>query len=181
MQNDPVDPTHFNQKPRRKAEYIMPPNLLKAKTGSGGLGEEILRKAELLLEKNTVDFLPLAEIYLNTLQQSIEKVREADSEADRERLVATMIYPAMQLKANGGMFRFPLVTTIADRLVQFLEVIATPDIDAIEIILAFHTAIRAIVMGRITGDGGRYGRELLDALDSACTRYLERYPENGRR
>ena len=62
-----VKPHHFDQVPRRKAEFIKPPNILKAKVGSGGLSEDILNKAQLLLENNTVDFQPLAEIYLNSL------------------------------------------------------------------------------------------------------------------
>ncbi len=56
-----------------------------------------------------------------------------------------MLYPAMQLKANGGMFRYPLITRISETLLQFLEVIAEPDQDAIEIVLAFHTTIQAVL------------------------------------
>jgi hypothetical protein len=76
------------------------------------------------------------------------------------------------------MFHYPLVTYISDKLVQFLEVIEEPDIDAVEIVLAFHTTIRAVVLGNITGDGGLHGQELISALDQACVRYFERYPEN---
>jgi hypothetical protein len=179
----PVKPetTHFAQKVRRKAEFITPPNTLKAKVGSGGLSEDILEKAQALLEHSAVDFTPLAELYLNTLMKGVEAARTSEQlidEKESELLIAGMLYPSMQLKANGGMFRYALVTTIADRLVQFLEVVETPDTDALEIVLAFHTTIRAIVMGRITGTGGRHGKELIDALDDACRRYFERHPEN---
>jgi hypothetical protein len=89
-----------------------------------------------------------------------------------------MLYPAMQLKANGGMFHYPLVTSLADKLIQFLEVIAEADIAAIEIVLAFFTAIRAVVMGRITGSGGLQGAELQQALEEACQRYFTKNPDN---
>ena len=89
-----------------------------------------------------------------------------------------MLYPAMQLKANGGMFHYPLVTRIANRLVQFLEVIAVPDAAAIEIVVAFHTTLRAVIMGKVSGDGGKHGNELALALEAACTRYFEHYPGN---
>ena len=108
----------------------------------------------------------------------VNAAREGGSNADPEPLIASILYPSMQLKANGGMFHYALVTTIADKLVQFLEVIIHPDADALEIVLAFHTTIRAVIMGRIQGDGGRYGSELVDALDSACMRYFDRYPYN---
>ncbi len=171
---------HFNRQPVRKAEFIMPPNTLKAKVGSGGLAEEILSKAELLLEKNTADFLPLADMYLNSLQKGMDQARDTDTsaldESGNESVIAAMLYPAMQLKANGGMFRYPMVTRIADRLIQFLEVIHKADLDALEIVMAFHATIRAVVLGRIMGDGGRQGADLIAALDDACHRYFERNP-----
>lgn len=169
---------HYNQKPRRKAEFIRPPNMLKAKVGSGGLSDEILQKAQDLLENNSVDFLPLAEMYLATLFRGIEYAKAHYSSEENEAIITNMLYPAMQLKANGGMFHYPLITSMADKLVQFLEVIIEPDTDAMEIVLAFHTTLRAVVTGKITGDGGQHGQELLKALDDACTRYFERYSNN---
>jgi len=172
-------PVHFDQEPKRNAEYIKPPNTLKAKVGSGGLSDSILEKAQLLLENNSVDFQPLAEMYLGSLMRGIDEANaNCDKDIDPEITIATMLYPAMQLKANGGMFHYPLITVISDKLVQFLEVLEDADIDAIEIVLAFHTTIRAVVLGKITGDGGRHGQELIDALDQACMRYFERYPDN---
>ena len=67
----------------------------------------------------------------------------------------------------------PLVTRIADKLIQFLEVTAVPDKDAIEIVMAFHTTIRAVLMGRVTGSRGKHGDELMQALEDACLRYAE--------
>ena len=172
------DPKHYKQKQRRKAEYIKPPNLLKAKVGSGGLSDNILAKAQALLENNSVDFQPLAELYLNSLFGGIERTRKDLKNGETEFQIASMLYPAMQLKANGGMFHYPLVTTIADRLVQFLEVIELVDDNAIEIVLAFHTTLRAVIMGKIQGDGGTHGADLIAALDQACMRFFERYPDH---
>lgn len=166
---------HFSQKPRRSAEFIKPPNMLKTKVGSGGLSDDILDKAEDLLESNTVDFQPLAEMYLVSLMKGIELAKEADLDDDQEYVISRMLYPGMQLKANGGMFHYPLVTRIADKLIQFLEVIERVDIEVVEIVMAFHTTIRAVVMGRVSGDGGRHGIELMRALNEACTRYFDKY------
>jgi len=165
---------HFNQKPLRNAEFITPPNLLKNKVGNGGLSEDILEKAQALLENNTIDFAPLGEMYLNNLLCGIEESKNATSADDQEHLISLMLYPAMQLKANGGMFHYQLVTDISDRLIQFLEVIKEPDIEAIEIVLAFYTTIRAVIHGKITGSGGTHGDELLRALNLACIKYFER-------
>jgi hypothetical protein len=56
------------------------------------------------------------------------------------------------------MFRYPLMTRIADKLIQFLEMIAAPDKDAIEIVLAFHMTMRAVLTGRITGSAAVMAR-----------------------
>jgi hypothetical protein len=133
-------------------------------------------KAQALLENNAVDFQPLAEMYLSGLTGGIERARNPDPGESEEVLITGMLYPAMQLKANGGMFRNPLVTRIADKLIEFLEVIAAPDRDAVEIVLAFHMTMRAVLMGRVTGSGGSHGDELMQALDAACRRYFEHYP-----
>lgn len=175
MVTQPPQPPHFMQKPRRKAEFLKPPNMLKTKVGGGGLSDEILDKAQQLLENNTVDFQPLADMYLNSLAKGIDLAKDANPGEDNEYIISCMLYPAMQLKANGGMFHYPLVTQIADKLIQFLEVIEHPDIEAIEIVLAFHTTIRAVILGQVKGSGGKHGAELLTALNDACIRYFEKY------
>ncbi len=168
--------THFNQKQRRKAEFIKPDNLLKQKVGSGGLSNDILEKAQTLLENNTVDFEPLCNIYLSTLQQGVETAKSFSSDDDLEHVLSRIIYPAMQLKANGGMFHYHLITSIADKLIQFLEVLNELDDGAIEIITAFHTSMRAVIQGKIKGDSGQHGKDLLMALEKACLRYFNKHP-----
>lgn len=168
---------HYNRTPVRKAEFIRPPNTLKQKVGKGGLSDDILDKAQKLLEENTVDFEPLANMYMTSLSNGIEMAKGFAPSDDIEEIIATMLYPAMQLKANGGMFNYPLVTRIADKLIQFLEVIVEPEIEAVEIVLAFHTTLTAVVQGKVKGDGGKNGDELLQALTDACMRYFEKHPE----
>lgn len=191
IDNDVDNIRHYNQKPRRKAEFIRPPHNLKAKVGSGGLSDEILNKAQELLEENTVDFIPLAEMYLDSLLKGIEKAKEQNNrrknskkesdqgpDSSKEYIISAMLYPAVQLKANGAMLKYPLVTRIANRLVHFLEVLAETDEDALEIVQAFYTAIRAVIAGRVTGNAGETGQELFSALDNACLRYFNRAPYN---
>ena len=166
---------HFNQSPRRKAEFITPPNTIKQKVGSGGLSEEILERAEELLENYAVDFLPLAEIYLDNLMKGIRVCQNPPPGQSAEYLISTMLYPGMQLKANGGMFHYPLVTVMADKLIQFLEVIETPDDKAVEIVIAFHATIKMVVQARIQGEPNAKGRSLVKALNEACERYFKKF------
>ena len=65
--------------------------------------------------------MPLAEMYLSSLMKGIDLAKNPPSSHDKEYVISTMLYPGMQLKANGGMFHYPLVTTIADKLIQFFR------------------------------------------------------------
>ena len=170
--------TNSNQKPRGKAEFIKPLNILKSKVGYGGLNDAILDKAQAVLENYSVDFRPMAELYLATMLRGIERARKPAAGEDGESLILGMLYPAMQLKANGGMFRYQLVTRVAVQLIQFLEALAVPDQDVIEIVLAFHVTMQTILKGRITGSGGKHGEDLRQALVAACLRYFEHHPDN---
>ena len=175
------DNQHYQMTPRRKAEFFNPPNQLKLKVGNGGLAEDILNKAQALLENNSMDFLPLGEMYLDALSKGIEQARTPPEGMENEAIIAAILFPGMQLKANGGMFHYDLITQIADRFIQFMEVVDTVDSDALEIILAFHTTIRAVLVARIKGDGGKRGEDLLNALIKACYRYFEKYPINKKK
>lgn len=168
---------HYQMTPKRKADFFMPPNHLKMKVGNGGLSEDVLNKAQALLENNTIDFRPLGELYLESITRGMEQARNKAPETNPENIITTILFPVMQLKANGGMFHYELVTRIADRLIQFLEVVEELDADALEIVQAFHTTIRAILLGQIRGNGGQRGDELMNALVEACYRYFEKYPE----
>ena len=89
---------HYNQTRKRNAEFIKPPNKLKLKAGSGGLGDDILEKAQRLLEENTVNFEPLATMYLNDLKNGIEAIKNAKPEEDREYLISLMMFPTSIIK-----------------------------------------------------------------------------------
>lgn len=168
--------TLYPNEPRRRAEFIFPPNTLKAKVGSGGLDERIILKAQRVIDESGVDFLPIGKRYLASLQEGMRTAASSRGKVDDEALIATMIYPAMQLKANGGMFGYPDVTAVAARLIRFLEYLREPNTDAIDLVKVFTDSLQAIL---IMGDKGRsissHSDDLNMALDDACKRYFEKY------
>lgn len=171
--------SHFDQVPRRRAEFIKPPNPLKGKVGSGGIAADILSKAQQVLESNTMDFGPLAEVYLTTLSDAIDRSGAVvGTDGDHETAIIGMLYPTMQLKANGGMFHYPLVTRLSDKLVQFLEVIEKVDGDVMELMTAFITTVRVVLASKIMKESDPQGRELVMAMDDACRRYFAKHPYN---
>lgn len=155
----------------RRAELISPPNILKQKVGSGGLDESVLVKAQDMIEENTVDFVPIATMLMNTLRVVLKKIRKGEVEG--EEAIEALIYPSMQIKSQGGMFHFKLVTEMSDILVNFLETVHAPDEDVLEIVNAHLLAISAALMGRVDSDGGASGAALREELNAACQRYYK--------
>ena len=161
---------NFQNQPKiRRAELINPPNRIKQKVGGGGIDENIITKAQELLEHNTVDFKPIADMLMDVLNEAIQNTKSGNLTG--EKAIEAMIYPAMQLKAQGAMFHFPLVTELSNILVNFLETVTNTDKDVIDLVVAHKMAINAVIAGRVQGDGGAKGKELREALMDACNRY----------
>lgn len=166
-----MDNTFNNQKKIRNAELITPPNALRDKVGSGGIDNLVLQRAQELLETNVQDFSPIAEMFLDVLDEHIEKCRKG--ELTDEEAIEQLIYPTMQLKGQGTMFNYPLVTEICSILVSFLEVIEDLNNNTYDVIMAHKMTLRAVLSSKIKDDGGARGRALVDALKDACLRYFQ--------
>lgn len=159
------------QKKVRKAELISLPNKLKEKVGSGGIDETVLIKAQELLENNTIDFKPIAQMLMDVLNEAISDAKAGTLKG--ESAIAALLYPAMQLKAQGSMFHYPLISEISNILVNFLETVDDTDKDVMDIVVAHKMSMNAVLASQIKGDGGKVGRELRDALLDACARYYK--------
>lgn len=173
IENKDQDP-HFNQPVKRPVEYFNPENVLKRKVGSGGLDETILQRAQELLESSDIDFTAQGQRFLMSLREGIRLAETQSHRFEMEALLATITQPAMQLKANGAMFGYPLVTKIADLMIRFIEVLTELDKDALDIFNGFRTALNAVIVGQIKGDGGQEGANLYSALQDACQRYFDK-------
>ena len=162
-----------DKKKKKKARLINPPNNLKQKVGTGGLNVKILEKAEHFIFENKFDFEPYARDFLDRLEDEIKVIRK--EKLHGKEAVERLIKPIMGLKANGGMFGYPLITEIADIVLNFLENIEDMNEDAYEILNAHEKSLKIIVQNKLTGTGGAYGRELGDELLKACHRYYKKY------
>lgn len=160
-----------------KARFITPPNLLKQKVGSGGLSKDILERAQKLLEHNNIEFHPIAYTYMEFLYAGIENAYNPPEDSNEEDLLENLVSPIMQLKGNGGMFHYPLVTKISAKMVLFLESLKGIDNDVLEITQAYYTTITAILQSNLKGDGGVEGDSLYQAICDACDRYSKKHPD----
>lgn len=170
--NAPQDETVYfeDYERQRDAELITPPHEIKQKVGSGGIDPKLIQKAEQHIQQNKTDFAPIAETYLQMLDDSCDQFQK-DGINDDSAFEA-LLFPLVQLKAQGGMFKYPLITEISGRAINFLEVIKALDNDAYEIISAHKMALKAVMDNDIKGNGSTEGAALTQALQDACIRYF---------
>jgi hypothetical protein len=153
----------------RKAKLVKPPNLLKKKVGNGGFDPAVLKKAQAALDENTVDFKPLAVDLIQILNETVGIIKSGS--VTGEAAIESLIYPAMQLKAQGSLFHYPLITDIANVLVNFLETIVTADKDALNIVTAHKASLNIVLAKEIREKDGAIGKNLCAELIDACNRY----------
>lgn len=161
---------------QREAEIIIPPNTLQEKVGMGGIDPVMLQRAEDFLKSNNQDFQPIADTYFDLLDKSIQRILKEEIIGDEA--FEALLYPLVQLKAHGTMFKYPIVTEISGMLINFLEVIKSLDKDAADVILAHKMTLQAVLSRQIKTDKDEEGRALTEALKNACMRYFQTYGQS---
>jgi hypothetical protein len=156
-----------------KAKFHDPPNVLRQKVGYGGIDPERIAKAEDYIQTNKADFIPYAEKIAVKLGAAIKKARAGKQ--DDKVAIEVVIRIIMELKANGGMFRYMLMSEIAGIMLNFLENIPSLNEDVFEIMDANYDALNVIIKNRLSGSGGHEGRALADELYKACQRYYTKH------
>lgn len=81
----------------------------------------------------------------------------------------------MQLKANGGMFQYQLISEIAALALHFLENVETVNDDALQVVDVHAKTIHIIIANDLKGDGGKEGYALVKELEKACKRFFGKY------
>ncbi len=154
--------------------FSTPRNRLKEKVGEGGLPSYVIKKCQDFLESNPVDFVPHARRFLERLELLREDI-ERNPGASAELRVPEIVNIIMQLKSNGSMFHYQLISMTSDVMLRFLENVTVLDKDFLEIFMVYNKVLDIIVNKRLTGNGGREGYILTQELHSACLRYYTKY------
>lgn len=171
--------TNESQGPLKKVKYYNPPNVLRKKVGGGGIDPDRLQRAELYIQANDLDFTPIAVDMLARLEKAIADVKSG--RITGKDTVRAIVGPVMELKANGGMFKYPLISEIADVVLNFLETVDELNGDGMEIIDVHQKTLQAIIVNRLKGSGGKEGTALTRELIDACNRYFKKYGDKERK
>ncbi len=162
--------------PKKKAKFYTPQNSLRLKAGYGGMDPAVMDRAETFIQANDYDFTDTAKSILDRLDRAVDAVKHDDHRTKEgiNRIVA----PIMELKANGAMFKFPLLTDVADIVLDFLENIEHLNDDAFEIVAIHRRTMRIIVDQKLRGTGGKQGDILVNELVEVCRRYNKKYNQD---
>ncbi len=152
-----------------KVKMIKPTNTLKKKVGSGGFNETDLIKAQAGIDKNEIDFRPLAQDLLAELDVILKSIE--DKRLPPAEQFSAIMYPMMQLKSQGGLFKYPLVSHISHKALDFLENISGPDDDVIKIVIAYRNSVNAMIRMQLKEIESPVGSKLVQELDQAFARY----------
>ena len=157
----------------KKPTFIKPPNTLKKKVGEGGIPAYILKQCQNYLESSPVDFTPYGHRYLEQLKEI--KAKAVKNGLSLDDIHQDLVNIIMQLKSNGSMFHYQLVSMISDVMLRFLEHAKKLDQDFIDICMVYTSVLEIVLNKKLRGNGGSEGYALTQELHNACLRYYAKH------
>lgn len=154
-----------------KAKIINPKNTLKQKVGSGGFKPEDIEEAQKAIEENTIDFTDDANEFLAKLEGAIEDARK---NIDDDSMLLSLTHPVMQLKAQGSMFKYPLITSISQSVLDILENSLGIDVDLLAILVQYSKSIKVILSNNIQTEQDPLGEQLAKEISAVKDRYIKK-------
>jgi len=161
------------KKPAAKAEFVKVPHTIRSKVSGGGpLSDEMLEKAENVIEEHGVDYVARAQAQIENLVQTVRTAREKVE--SRPELFEEIFQKSHDIRGTGSTFGYDLVTEIGTSLCNFVEGLEQHDDDAMEVVSAHVDALRAVIANGVKGDGGTIGRDIAEGLAQAVAQSAQR-------
>ncbi len=157
--------------PEGYKEKIKSNHLLQAKVGMGSIPEDTITKSQSIIDKNEINFVPIATGFLNQLREGLDDVYKTHH--SNRRAIETLIDPVMQIKANARIFKYGRLGDLASIMLNFLEGMNELDSDMLEIVEAHHKTLSHIIQEELHGDGGDIGQTFENELEAVCNRYTQ--------
>lgn len=114
--------------------------------------------------------------YADWVRESIEEMNKAhrtmsDDPSSFEQQMATINRVALELRGQGGIFGYPLMTQFGKSLYETTVPGADPSTQLLELIDAHNDLIKVVMNQKIKGDGGPVGHELMNSLAEAKKKF----------
>jgi len=165
-------------RPKSESEiyHFRLPNALKEKAGGfgkqqrGSIPVDLLEEADAKLERTAVEFHDWALDYLTDLSSHCDSAKKASDNKRRDYFDKINLV-AHELRGQGGIFGYHLITTAGKSLYTITRLGCTTDDRTILIIKAHIDIMRIVFRDKIKGDGGTVGRALIGSLQDAILRF----------
>lgn len=152
-------------------DVIKANHVLQAKVGFGEMAKEDLLRSQSILEKNNMNFTPIAQSFLKQFREGLD-ILKTENHINRKS-IERVINPVMQIKANSRIFKYNLLGDLSTIMLSFLESMNELDDDALAIVEAHYVTLSKIVSDKMQGDGGENGKSFEEELNAACKRYIQ--------
>ncbi|MGF1628853.1 MAG: response regulator [Kiloniellaceae bacterium] len=161
-----------------RAVYFRPANRLRDKLGPNALRAQIdfdplvIQAAENRIKDLVGDYAVWVKNYLDTMGRSYEALCKQDD--DPKQHIFTINQIAHELRGQGGIFDYPLLTSFGKSLYQAtLDTRGQITESRLKLIEAHIDALRVVFNKRVHGSGGKVGAELLQDIERAVKKYSE--------
>jgi chemotaxis protein histidine kinase CheA len=153
-------------------EIFMPPNVLKAKVGSGGIDPSMVRRAEQVMEDLKEEFGQWVIKDVDNLARAHEAFA-----AHRNALTRDAFFRAAHdLRGQAQTFEFPLAARIANSLANLTDGQGDGTSLPMVLIEAHVDAIRLIIREQIKDPSDRKGSMLASELEAKTAAFLAKHP-----
>lgn len=138
---------------------------------SGALAKEAMERAEAEFKKMAEDYPDWVGTYIRQLSQELVGAKEKSPE-QRTPFFVRINQVAHELKGQGGTFGYPLISTFGKSLFELTSSREGSISDnRLNIAKSHIDAMQAVIKGRVAGDGGAVGAELVKSLNDAIAKH----------
>ena len=138
-------------------------------SGPGAISEEALVAAQAEFDKMAEDYPDWVQSVLTRLHE--QHSRCVDTPEIRHQAFKRINEIAHDMKGQGGTFGYDLVSSFAVSLYDFTHPRDSYSDAVVELVKSHLDAMKAVIAGRIKGNGGDIGVELTATLHKAIERY----------
>ena len=154
-----------------EVKVVTPPNTVKEKIGAGGFDPDNVKKAEKTMAEEKPNFEDVAESDIKIIEEAIREGKAGHKKP--EQVIREVNAAAFELKANGGMYDYPLVTDVATSLFQLTDMAEDVDESVFEVLTLHYQAIRAAMALRGKADKPEDAKALIKGLMAASNKVIK--------
>lgn len=155
-----------------RARAVVRPNTLAKKAGPGkGIDAGKLALADQVIVNMSDHYMDHAADELERLEALVDTMENAADDAARADAAKAIYAIVHEMRGEAGTFGYDLASRVGTAFCRYID--ALERIDAAAPVVARHhsDSLRAIIAGRIKGDGGKVGKALIHDLGALIKRF----------